>query len=238
MLAGANDAEETFVTEARIDFAGDRLVGRTPGNVAAVKASVADDGIDAGDDGIDAEFEGRERSVAADLLGAELIDGNAADVNVFAGRFADGEAGEEIGGLGVMAVALVAVLLVEVREDEKIFFVRSERFECVRDFVIRAFFLREPIFFPNAVREKETRHADGGLDIFGRGGSGGGFGGSAEDFAHGVEEREAERDTHAAEESAAREDWIFRNVHRLNLIREHHGFAGSDSVAACTMTRG
>ena len=65
----------------------------------------------------------------ADLLGAELIDGNATDADVFARSFANRKARQEIGGLGIMTVALVTVFFVEVREDKEILFVRSERIE-------------------------------------------------------------------------------------------------------------
>src|SRR5687768_14575083 len=98
------------------------------------------------------------------LLGAKLVDGNPADADVFTRSFADGHAREKIRGLGVMTVALVAVLFVEVGEDKKILFVPGERLEREGKFIISAFLLREPILFPNAVRKIETRHAHWCLD--------------------------------------------------------------------------
>ena len=50
----ANDAEQAFVRQARIDFPRNRGRGRAPGNIATVEARVTDNGIDAADHRVDA----------------------------------------------------------------------------------------------------------------------------------------------------------------------------------------
>src|SRR2546425_8626279 len=95
-----------------------------------------------------------------DFLRDVLIDGCAADVDILAGGFAHEKAGEKIGGLGVMAIAPVAVLFVEAGKHEHVLLMFGERLEGERQFVIRARLRWEPILFPDTVWKINARHAD------------------------------------------------------------------------------
>src|SRR5688572_11638557 len=129
-----------------------------------------------------------------------------------------------------MTVALMAVLLVEVREDEEISFVRREWFEGKGEFVIGAFLLREPILFPDSIREIETGHADGRLDFAGSGCARGSFGGCVrKNLTHHIQERQAQGDAHAAEERTAGESLVFQQ-HKI-LFLTFRRFGGSNGFA-------
>ena len=72
----------------------------------------------------------------ADPAGGKLIDGDAAGVHVLAGRLADVQASQEIGGLGVMAVAAAAERLVQAAQHRHGIFHRAQRRQAVWQLVI------------------------------------------------------------------------------------------------------
>src|SRR5688572_2552834 len=111
------------------------------------------------------------------MLSRVLVDGDTTDADILAGRLADGQAGEKVGCFRVMAVALMAVLFVELREDQKVIPMTRERIERGWEFVLGTLLFREPTLFPNAVWEIDTRHADRRLNVRRGGGSGDRFSG-------------------------------------------------------------
>src|SRR5256885_3780221 len=100
-----------------------------------------------------------------DLVCEVLIDGGVADVYILARRFADEQAREKVGGLGVMAIAAMAMLFVEAGKHEHVLLVFGERLEGEWQLVIRAGLRWEPILFPNTVWKINAGHANGRLDV-------------------------------------------------------------------------
>jgi hypothetical protein len=65
----------------------------------------------------------------ADALGAQLIDRGAAHVDLLAGGLAHRHRSQVVGGLGVVAVAAVAVRLVEAGQHQHLALQVAERFQ-------------------------------------------------------------------------------------------------------------
>src|SRR5581483_7146560 len=106
----APEAEQALPGLPRVDLPRHRRRRRAPGDVRPVEAGEADVAVDARDHGVDAELQGRQRRQMADAARAVLVDRGLADAEVLARRLEDRQAGKEVRGLGVVAVALVAVL--------------------------------------------------------------------------------------------------------------------------------
>ncbi len=94
----------------------------------------------------------------ADLFGAKLIDRGAADAEIGAGGFHHRHAGQKIGRFGIVAIARVAGLLVESRQDEDFAFVIFERLERIRQFVVGTGLFGNPVALPNAVGKIKAGH--------------------------------------------------------------------------------
>src|SRR5688500_1890182 len=139
----------------------------------------------------------------ADLLSAKLINRKSTNTDVFSGRFADRQTCEEVRRLRVVPVSLVAVLLVEIRENQEILFMRREWLQRVWNLVISSRLLRKPIFFPHTIRKEKARHTHRGLNVFHRGSGRSCLRGGAQHLAHCVQQRKAERHAHSPEEGAA-----------------------------------
>src|SRR5262245_45267065 len=100
-----------------------------------------------------------------DLLRAELIDGNAADADVLARRFAHEQAGEKVCGFSVVTIAAMAVLFVEPGKDEQVLLVTRQWLEGEGKLEFGANIFRKPVRFPNTVRKVQASHADRRLNV-------------------------------------------------------------------------
>src|SRR5262245_39427957 len=101
----------------------------------------------------------------ADLLSAKLINGNAADADVFTRRLSHGQTGEKVRCLGVVPITAVTVLFVETRENENVLLVRRQRLERKGKLEFRARLRRKPVSFPDPVWKIKTRQPHRRLDV-------------------------------------------------------------------------
>lgn len=99
-------AEQPLPDHPRIEFAGERPGGRLPGDVAAVDPREADVAIDPRHDRLGAQFERRQRRLARQRPGDQLIHRDPAARQLGPGRLGHRHPGQEIRRLRVMAVAL------------------------------------------------------------------------------------------------------------------------------------
>ena len=200
---GIGVAEEALKGGAGIDFGAHRLRGGFPREVELVGAAVAGVAGAGALAAVATEFEGREARLLADLVGGDLIDGDAG-LDVGAGGFARVDAGEETGrgaGVGAAAIAVfVAHAIGEAGDDGEIAAVGGERFENGGELVVGAGGGGGPVGHVGTVGDVDPRDAargEGGLE-----GGGGGAGAGGE---HRVEDGEGDGGAEAAEEGATGE---------------------------------
>src|SRR5262245_44056486 len=94
----------------------------------------------------------------AESAGNELIDRDAARVNILACGLAYVQTGEEIGGLRIMSVAAAAVGLVQSAQDQHVVTDRLKRSQAEGEFEIGPRLARHPGVHVRAVGEVEKRH--------------------------------------------------------------------------------
>ena len=152
-LAGQAFSEESFVDKSWVDFLGDWSSWRLPGDMGTVKSGVSNVAVDATDDRFCAQFQRGEWCELAGVLSDELIDGDPATADILPGGFGDGHSGEEIRSLRVVAIATVAVFLVESGEDQCMLADFGEWLQSGAERVFRTGVFRNPGLFPDTVWE-------------------------------------------------------------------------------------
>jgi hypothetical protein len=164
-LAGGAGAKKALEDGARIRFRRHRRRRRTPGHIALISARVAGVAIARLANDVGSDLQGRETRQAADLIGGDLVDGDAgADVGPLG--FADAHAGEESpSGAAMVAGAVGAgrsVLVIQPADDLNL---ALDRFQwpkgAVQFEVASGLPGRPPILRQSAIGEFHERHTDG-----------------------------------------------------------------------------
>lgn len=192
--AGIDRAEEAFKDGAGIDLDGHGGVGFFPGQGVGVGATGAGVAITDHAGILAAQLKGSDTGLAGEVFGGYLIE-SSAGVDVGAGGvFGDGAGQETAAGLGVSAaLGLFAGEVGETGDEGNVLAEGSERGEDALEFEAGA--VGGPILHDDAVGDINDGDA-AGLRLGAAAGEGG---------LHGIEEREADGDTGAAEKLAAGE---------------------------------
>ena len=183
-------AEQPLEHHLRAVLHGQRERRRTPGDGVEISATVARAAIQT--HFLDAQFEGWQRRVLADVLGQHLVHSHAGVHRTLLRMRA---AEEDGGGTGVIRAGIGADAagrrMGQVAEHTNAVAQFLERLQAFREFEPGAFLRGRPFVHGGAVRDVDT--AESGL------GDRGGLGQRRLRGNHGVQQRQRERDTHAAQ---------------------------------------
>ena len=160
-FTGCASAKESLEQQAGIRLGRHGLAGRAPGQSVLIGARISGIAIAGFAHRVAGQFQGRKPGEMPDLVGCNLVDGNAR-VNVRAGGFLDADAGQE-GATGARVVtgavrAGRGVDVVQLAQDLQAFFDVLQRLHRAVEFKILALASRPPVAGDRTIREIDKGH--------------------------------------------------------------------------------